>query len=83
VIYDSADHLTDNFYGWWGRLEFGAHFLNTLAKSRGGRARVVFHDAVRAGDFEDRKALSRYCEAQVRSAHDVEIARLGIVAPEV
>lgn len=82
VFYRSAPHLPPNFYGWWGDIEFGAHVINTLARSTNGQALVVFHDAVRAADFPDRKALSRYCEEKVRSAHDVEIARAGIHVPE-
>ncbi len=83
VVYRSADHLSDSFYGWWGTIGFGEHFINTLAKSHGGRVQVVFHEAVRAADFEDRKALSRYCEAKVRSAHDAAVERLGLDVPEV
>ncbi len=83
VFYEAAPHLQSSFYGWWGTIEFGPHLLNTLAKSTGGRARVFFHDPVRAKDFESRKALSAYCEEKVRAAHDAEMARTGTKAPEI
>ena len=82
VFYEAADHLTPSFYGWWGNIEFGAHFLNTLGRSNGGVARVIFHDAVRAADFESRKTLSAYCEERVRAGHSAEIKKAGIDVPE-
>jgi len=81
VFYDPAEHLADSFYGWWGGLGFGAHFINVLAKSTGGHAKVIFHEPVRAADFADRKALSRHCETEVRKAHDAEVVRHGVVVP--
>ncbi len=81
VFYRAAEHLPASFYGWWGHIEFGAHFVNTLARSRGGQVRVTFHEAVRVVDFADRKALARYCEDVVRASHDAQIARHEIVVP--
>lgn len=47
-----------NFYGWWGDMGFGAHVWQVLARSRGGRVEVIFHDAVRPGAFAGRKELA-------------------------
>jgi 1-acyl-sn-glycerol-3-phosphate acyltransferase len=78
VYYHAAKHLRDSFYGWWGELGFGEHFLCVLGQSTGGTAHVVFHEAVRAADFADRKALSKHCEDEVRKGHDALIARYGV-----
>jgi 1-acyl-sn-glycerol-3-phosphate acyltransferase len=54
------------FYGWWGDMDFGAHFLKALAASGSGSVEVIYHPAVRALDFPNRKALAKHCEAKVR-----------------
>ena len=54
------------FYGWWGEMEFGGHFLHTLAAIRQGEVRLIYHDAVKVDDFTDRKSLAAHCEAEVR-----------------
>ncbi len=82
LFYEPAAHLENAFYGWWGNIGFGPHVLNVFGKSRGGVAKVVFHDAVRAADFPDRKSLAAYCEGKVRSAHEAEISRTGVQVPE-
>lgn len=81
VFYEAPPARRSSFYGWWDTIGFGEHLMNVLAKSRGGRAKVIFHKAVRAADFPDRKALSLYCEEEIRRAHDAEIARKGIEVP--
>lgn len=81
VFYRPAPHLAAHFYGWWGNIGFGEHFLAVLAKSTGGTARVMFHAPVKARDLGDRKALSLHCEAEVRRGHDAQIALHGIEVP--
>jgi len=81
VFYHPAAHLRDDFYGWWGDIGFGPHFVMILAKSKGGIAHVVFHDPVKAADFPDRKALARHCETSVRDAHDLDIDRYSVDVP--
>lgn len=63
---DPASGLDEKFFGWWGDMEFGPHMLTLATHPHRGRAVVVFHPPVRAADFENRKALARHCEAQVR-----------------
>lgn len=55
------------FFGWWGTMGFEAHIWQVACRGRGGRVEVVFHEACSARDFADRKAMTRHCEAQVRS----------------
>lgn len=81
VFYESPAGELDCFYGWYGEIDFAAHLKYVLAKSRGGRAKVIFQDAVRARDFTDRKALSKHCETVIAAAHLGEMDRLGLVAP--
>ena len=56
------------FFGWWGAMGFEAHIWSVACRCVGGGVEVVFHQPRPVEDFEDRKALTRWCEAQVRSA---------------
>ncbi len=55
------------FYGWWGDMDFGPHFLITLAARRQGQVSVSYHAPVNVSDFKDRKALAKATEETVRS----------------
>lgn len=55
------------FYGWWGEMGFGAHFLHVLAAPRQGAAHVTFHPPLTVADFPGRKALGQRAEALVRA----------------
>ncbi len=57
--------LPPNFYSWWGDMGFESHIWDVVTRSFGGTARVTFHAPVNARDFEDRKALSDFCQRQV------------------
>lgn len=61
-------HLPEAFYGWWGTMGFEAHIWQVACRSTGGLVEVVFHEPVAAVAATDRKALTRHCEAAVRSA---------------
>lgn len=61
----SADALPDAFYGWWGDMSFEGHIWDVVTRSFGGEAEVIFHPAVRASDFRDRKALADHCQRRV------------------
>jgi 1-acyl-sn-glycerol-3-phosphate acyltransferase len=56
------------FYGWWGDMGFEAHIWQIACRSAGGVVEVVFHPPHEVDEFTDRKALTRWCEAQVRAA---------------
>ena len=62
--------LPVNFYGWWGSMAFEGHVWDVACRSSGGIVEIVFHDASRAVDWTDRKALTAHCEAAVRSAFE-------------
>ncbi len=66
VVYHAPKGCDARHYGWWGDMDFGPHFAQTLSVWRQGGVSVTFHDAVRVADFPDRKALARYCEDVVR-----------------
>ncbi len=67
ATYFAPNGQAEDFYGWWGEMDFAPHIFAVLAYSRGGRVRVTLHDPVKASDFDTRKELARYCEAQVRA----------------
>lgn len=67
VVYKGPPGGDPRFYGWWGSMEFGPHFLQVLAAPRQGSVEVILHDPVRVADFSDRKALAAYCEQTVRA----------------
>ena len=62
------DGLPPAFYGWWGTMGFEAHIWQVACRGTGGTVEIVFHPAMAAGATTDRKALTRACEAAVRSA---------------
>ena len=66
LVYHAPNGEDPRFYGWWGEMEFGPHFISTLAALRTGAVEVVFHPEVRVGDFKDRKALAQHCEQATR-----------------
>lgn len=70
LVYRTASGigLPQNFYGWWGSMAFESHVWTVATRSRGGQVEVVFHEPMRASDWENRKALTAHCEAAVRSA---------------
>lgn len=57
--------LPDNFYGWWGDMSFEGHIWDVVTRSSGGLVEVIFHPAVPASDFPDRKALADHCQQRV------------------
>lgn len=61
-----AHGLPENFYGWWGSMPFGGHIWDVVTRSFGGEVEIRFHEARPALDFPDRKALTAYCETEVR-----------------
>ncbi|MBT0956773.1 1-acyl-sn-glycerol-3-phosphate acyltransferase [Alphaproteobacteria bacterium KMM 3653] len=56
------------FYGWWGDMGFGHHFLKTLGAKRQGAIEVIFHAPLTTKTFEGRKQLAKAAEEAVRSA---------------
>jgi len=70
VIYHAPPGADPRFYGWWGEMEFGAHFLRVLAAPRQGWVELVLHPPVAVADFADRKALAAHCEAAVREGFE-------------
>lgn len=69
VIYHAPAGEDENFYGWWGDMDFGTHLLKTLAVRDQGRVELIYHPAVRVDDFPNRKTLARHLEEQVRAGH--------------
>lgn len=70
LIYKPRQGLRPDFYGWWGKMGFGGHLVQILSQSWGGEAIVVFHEPVKAADFESRKVLAKHCEAAVRQGFE-------------
>ncbi|RMB02848.1 lysophospholipid acyltransferase family protein [Eilatimonas milleporae] len=50
---------------WLGDVELVSHVGHLLSKAR-LRVTIEYHPPVSLGDFEDRKALARYCENRIR-----------------
>ena len=66
VLYRAPEGAEPRFYGWWGDMEFGAHFLKVFGARRQGGVEVIYHPPLAVSDFPDRKALAAECEARVR-----------------
>lgn len=67
VIYLAPSDQDSRFYGWWGDMGFGEHLLRVLAVRRQGKVRIVYHPFVKVDEFNNRKALAAWAEAQVRA----------------
>lgn len=67
IKYEAPQGADPRFYGWWGDMDFGPHFLATLAAPRQGRVTVIYHKPVKLTDFSDRKHLALALEITVRS----------------
>ncbi len=67
LIYHAPSGQDARFYGWWGDMEFGPHLLQTLAATRQGSVRLVYHPPVKVSDFSNRKELAAHLEAAVRA----------------
>lgn len=67
LTYVAPDGALKRFYGWWGNMEFGPHFLQVLAASRQGRIEVKFHPPVKVSDFANRKTLAQHAENATRN----------------
>lgn len=67
VSYEAPPDADARFYGWWGDMDFGPHFLRVLAAPRHGRVRILRHPPLRVATAPSRKALAAACEAAVRS----------------
>lgn len=71
VTYIAPTDADARFFGWWGEMEFGGHFLRVLAYGAGGRVEVTYHDPLAVSDFPDRKALAHACETAVRAGRSI------------
>lgn len=67
VRYIAPPGQEQGFYGWWGDMAFGPHFLKVLAAQRHGSVEVVFHPPFDVAGSASRKDLARQCEEAVRS----------------
>ena len=76
IVYHAPAGQDPAFYGWFGDMEFGPHFLTVLAARRGGRVELIYHTPLRVADFENRKALAYEAERLVRAAMPPECQSL-------
>ena len=53
-------------YGWYGDAEFGRHLKRAFGLT-GAHLRITFHPPIRAEQIQDRKDLTRTCEAIIRA----------------
>lgn len=58
----------EDFYGWWGDMDFAPHLMMVLAARASGRIEITFHEPLKVIEFKDRKHLARTAEEAVRSA---------------
>lgn len=73
VAYIAPKGQPDNFYGWWGNMTFGGHLLAIFGLSRGGQVVVTYHQPLKAGDYDNRKRLSKDAEDAVRDGLKVSL----------
>lgn len=73
VIYHAPKGEPDDFFGWWGDMDFGGHFLKTLGAQNKGSVEIILHEPVAISDFASRKTLAAHCETEVRKALEKRI----------
>ena len=66
ITYRAPASLPATFYNWWGGMDFAPHLIALLARSRGGRVQLRFHDPIPLEEVRDRKALAQAAELAVR-----------------
>lgn len=64
--YDAPPGADPRFYGWWGEMEFAAHFLRVLGQRPQGRVTVTCHPSIPCAPDMTRKALAARAEAAAR-----------------
>ena len=69
VIYREGGEVPGAFYGWWGDMGFESHIWDVVTRSYGGQVDVIFHPAVTASGFDDRKQLADHCQKIVDRGH--------------
>ena len=65
-----GEGIPEDFYGWWGSMGFEAHIWDVVTLSFGGQVDVMFHPAVNASDYSDRKSLTEVCQRTVSQGFD-------------
>ena len=78
VLYTAPKDCDSRFYGWWGDMEFGTHFLFTLSRWRQGKVEIKFLPSVAIKDFGSRKEIAKHLESAVRLAHQSSISRSAV-----
>lgn len=64
------EDMPEDFYGWWGNMGFERHIWDVVTLSFGGQVEIMFHPAVNASDFSDRKSLTEACQKAVSQGFD-------------
>lgn len=75
LTYLAPRNADPRFYGWWGKMSFGPHFLSILGALRQGRVSVTFGEPVDVSHHSNRKTIAALVEDRVR--HGFETARCG------
>ena len=68
-IYSAPPGRDSRFFGWWGSMDFGPHFLSVMAAPRGGSIQIIFHEPVRVAEFPNRKLLAAHLHSIVSEGH--------------
>ena len=78
VLYTAPKDCDSRFYGWWGDMKFGSHFLFILSRWRQGKVEIKFLPSVAIKDFGSRKEIAKHLESAVRLAHQSSISRSAV-----
>jgi lyso-ornithine lipid O-acyltransferase len=70
VIYHAPKGRDPRFYGFWGNMVFGSHFLQVLGATSIGSVDVICSPAVSMMDYTNRKKLAADLEKSVRQGFE-------------
>lgn len=54
------------FFGWWGDMDFGSHFLKVVAAGAGGQVGLTYHPPLSIREEKNRKTLATATELIIR-----------------
>lgn len=79
INYTPPPGQPEDFFGWWGTMEFEKHIWDVASRvGSGGAVEVIFHDPLKVSEAADRKALTRACEDAIRSGLAVDRSKSGL-----
>ncbi len=70
LFYRAPQGQDHRFFGWWGDMDFGSHFLRVVALGAGGEVSLSYQPLITVQQAPTRKAMAQACETAVRQGFE-------------